>query len=149
MNLKENIKVDLTAALKNGNKEKAGVLRFVLSEIQRKEKDKQGQSKPPELTDEEIIQVIQKEFKKRREAIDLFKKGGRADLVKKEEVELVFIEGYIPRQMSSEEIRAVIDKIFSQGNTDFNSLMRETMKELKGRADGGRVAELIKARTSA
>ncbi len=146
MSLKENLQSDLKVSLKSGNTIKTGVLRFVLSEVQNKEKEKQGQGKPPELADDEVSQVIQKEFKKRREAISLFKKGGREDLVAQEETELAVIEGYIPKQMDRGEIQAVIEKLMSKGFSDFNSLMKEAMKEMKGRADGKLVMELIKER---
>ncbi|OGZ53581.1 MAG: hypothetical protein A3B25_00565 [Candidatus Ryanbacteria bacterium RIFCSPLOWO2_01_FULL_48_26] len=149
MSLKENLQSDLKVSLKAGDKIKTGVLRFVLSEVQNKEKEKQGQGKPPELVDEEVSQVIQKEFKKRREAIRLFKTGGREDLVASEEAELAIIEAYIPKQLDQDEIRAVIDKLVSRGFADFNSLMKEAMKEMKGKADGKLVTELVKERTNA
>ncbi len=146
MSLKEKLQSDLIVSLKAGDKLKTGVLRFVLSEVQSKEKEKQGQGKPPELGDEEVGQVLLKEFKKRREAIRLFKTGGREDLVASEEAELAIIEQYIPKQLDQSEIRAVVDKLVSRGLTDFNSLMKEAMKEMKGRADGKLVTEIIQTR---
>ena len=136
------LREDLKTALLGGDKERAGVLRFLLAEIHNKEKEKQAGEQS--LSEEEAISVLQKEMKKRKEAVELFKKGGRDDLIKKEEAEIAVIESYLPKQLTPAEIKAVIDKIFESGSKDFNSLMREAMKELKGRADGRVVSELVK-----
>lgn len=146
MSLKENLQSDLKVSLKSGDAMKAGVLRFALSEIQNKEKEKQGHGKPTLLTDDEVKEVLQKEFKKRREAIGLFKKGGREDLVTSEETQLAVIEAYIPKQLDKSEIQAIVEKLISSGCADFNSLMKEAMKEMKGRVDGKLVTEVIKER---
>ncbi|MEK7507555.1 MAG: GatB/YqeY domain-containing protein [Patescibacteria group bacterium] len=146
MSIKENLQSDLKISMKAGDKIKTGVLRFILSEVQSKEKEKQGQGKPAELIDEEINSVLQKEFKKRKEAIRLFKTGGREDLVSSEEAELAIIEAYIPKQLDQSEIRTIIEKLISRGRTDFASIMKEAMKEMKERADGKFVAEVIKER---
>jgi len=135
---------DLKNALKSGSKEKAGVLRFLLAQIHNKEIEKYAAQKELKLNDEEVIDVLGKEAKKRREAIELFKKGGREDLVKKEEEELKILEEYLPRQLSEDEAKAVVDELIAQGFNDFNSLMREAMKKMKGRAEGRLVGELIK-----
>lgn len=135
---------DLNVSLKSGAKERAGVLRLLLAELYNKKKEKQGTGKEPVLNDDETMAVLQKEAKKRRESIDLFKKGQREDLVKKEEGELAIIGEYLPKTMEPEEIKAVINALFEKGLKDFNSLMKEAMKELKGRADGKLVGEIIK-----
>ena len=93
-----------------------------------------------------MIAVLQKESKKRKEAIELFRKGGREDLARTEEAELVVIGGYVPAPMSDDEVRVVVERMFSRGSTDFNSLIRESMKELKGKVDGARLAQIIKER---
>lgn len=152
--LADKIKEDLKISLKSGameraagseprSSERAGVLRLLLAEVQNKEKEKFG-GKGGALSDEDALAVFQKEAKKRREAIELFKKGNRDDLVKKDEAELVVIEEFLPKQLTQEEIRAAIDKLAVAGVGDFNSLMKEAMKELKGRADGRTVGEIIK-----
>ena len=148
MTLGEKLKEDLKNAFKGGDKLKTAVLRFLLSEIQNKEKEKQAQGKKPELADDEVVQALQKEFKKRREAIGLFKKGGREDLVASEEAELALIEEYVPKQLTREEAQAIVLGVISRGAADFNSVMKEAMKEMKGRADGKMVGEIIKERIS-
>ncbi len=144
MLLADRIKEELKMALKAGQGERVSVLRFLLSEIYNKGKDKQAKGKKLVLTDEEAIAVLQKEAKKRREAIELFRKGGREDLIKKEEAELGVVREYLPQALASEDVKKVLRKLMAQGFKDFNSLMKETMKELRGRADGRLVGELIK-----
>ncbi|HUZ92851.1 MAG TPA: GatB/YqeY domain-containing protein [Candidatus Paceibacterota bacterium] len=143
MSLSEKLKDDLKASMKSGNAERLGVLRMLIAEVNNKQKAMSGAVATP-LTDEEVIAVFQKEAKKRRESIELFKKGNRDDLVKKEEAELAIIREFLPQQMGEAEIKAVIDKLAAAGVNDFNSLMKESMKELKGKADGKLVGEIIK-----
>jgi uncharacterized protein YqeY len=142
MTLSERIKNDLNAALKSGAKEQAGVLRLLLAELHNKEKEKPVGSQV--LNDEETLAVLQREAKKRKEAIELFRKGNREDLAQKDEAEIRVIGEYLPRALSAEEIKEVLDRLVAAGFKDFNSLMREAMKELKGKADGKTVGELVK-----
>ncbi len=143
MSTHDSIKENLTMALKGGDKDRAGVLRLLLAELNNKQKEKFG-GKPQPLADEDALAVLQKEAKKRREAIELFKKGNRDDLVKKDEAELKIIEEYLPKQLSREEVEKVVDDLAAKGAGDFNSLMKEAMKELKGKADGKVVSEIVK-----
>lgn len=143
MFLVDRLKEDLKTALKSGQEERVGVLRLLLAEANNKQKEKYG-GNPQVLSDEDAIAVFQKEAKKRREAIELFHKGNRDDLVRKDEGELRIIEEYLPKQLAPEEIRAVIEKLVAGGLKDFNSLMKEAMKELRGRVDGRTVSDLIK-----
>ncbi len=144
MTLVDTLREDAKNALKSGDSSRAGVLRFLLSEIYNKAKEKQAHGKNPELSDEETIQVLQKEFKRRSEAIGLFKKGGREDLVKKEEGELEIIQKYIPKLFSAAEIEQIIDGAIARVGKNFNAVTQEVMKETRGRADGRSVIELIK-----
>lgn len=142
----ERLVADMKSSLKAGTSERTGVLRLLIAEVQNKEKEKQAKTGSPVLTEEEIVSVIQKESKKRKDAIELFKKGGREDLVKKDEAELLIIAEYLPTPLSEAEVQAVVDRLFAAGSADFNTLMREAMKELKGKVDGMKLAELIKQR---
>ena len=123
---------------------RAGVLRFLIAQVHNREIEKHGAGKGSELTDEETIEVLGREAKKRREALELFRKGGRADLAEKEERELRVVEGYLPAQLSREELERIVEDALKQGAGDFNSVMREVMKQAKGRADGRLVGELVK-----
>jgi uncharacterized protein YqeY len=82
--------------------------------------------------DEETTVILQKEAKRRKEAIELFKQGKRDDLVAKDSADLAVIYEYIPKEMSREEIEKVVNDLKAKGATDFNSLMRDAMKEMKG-----------------
>jgi uncharacterized protein YqeY len=135
---------DLKTAMKSGQKERVEVLRFVLAGVQSAAKEKNAKEPGATLTDEEVIALLQKESKRRREAIELFRQGKRDDLVTKEEADLAVIGEYVPKGLSAEEIGKMVDEAKAAGNNDFNSLMRETMKLAKGRADGKMVGDIVK-----
>ena len=131
--------------MKSGDKARVEVLRYALSLVKGAEKDKQAKEPAgAALTDEEASAVLQKEVKRRKEAVELFRKGNRADLVEKEEGELAVLYGYIPKELSEAELGAIVDGLITGGGGDFNSLMRETMKAAKGRADGRMAGEIIR-----
>src|SRR3989344_3172040 len=142
--LKEKINAELKEALLSGNSEKANVIRFLLSLLYNREIEKRGTGQAPVLSDEEIIEIFQREVKKRKEAIELFQKGGRPELAEKETKELVFINVYLPPQMSQEEITSLIMDLKESGLSDFNSIMKEVSKTTKGRADGKIVSEIVR-----
>jgi len=141
-NLEEKINEDFKNALKEKNEQKLTLLRMVKSalkneEIQKKEK----------LSDEEIEAVIKREIKKRKEAIELYQKGQREDLIQKEKAEIEILTNYLPEQMSEEEIKDKVKKIIqemrAEGKEDFGKVMGKVMSELKGRADGSLVSKIV------
>ena len=142
--LKEKLSDEARESLLKRDAEKTGILRFLLSLLQNREIEKRGTGQSPELGDEEVIEILQREVKKRREAIELFRKGGRSDLVEKETKELVFINEYLPPQMRREEIVALVAELKGRGLNDFNSLMKEAAKTTRGRADGKLVSEIVR-----
>ena len=144
MGTQEKLKEDLKVSLKRGDSFRVGVVRLVLAELYNREKDKQVKSPGATLDENEVISVLQREAKKRNEAIELFRKGGREDLARKEENELEIIGEYLPKQLSVEEVASFVDKLMNQGLRDFNSLIKEAMKELKGKVEGQKLAEIIK-----
>lgn len=141
--LTDRLKEDLKNSLKSGNAERVGIIRLFISEANNKQKEKFG-AETKMLSDEDVVAVLQKEAKKRREAIELYKKGGRMDLARKEEMELTILAEYLPKALSSAEIKAVVDKLHASGLVEFNALMKGAMKELKGKADGKMVGDIIK-----
>jgi uncharacterized protein YqeY len=144
MSLFEKLTNDLKTAMKGGLKERVEVLRFVLAGLQNAQKEKNVKEPGVALTDEEAVSILQKEAKRRKEAILLFRQGKRDDLVKKEEGDLLVIYEYIPKQLSAEEIEEMVDGLKAQGLNDFNAIMREAMKLARGRADGKTVGAVIK-----
>lgn len=144
MSLFEKLGNDLKSAMKGGLKERVEVLRFILAGVQGAQKEKNVKQPGVALTDDEVVTLLQKEAKRRKEALELFRQGKRDDLVKKEEADLVVIYEYIPKELSVEEIEKIVDDLRAQGLNDFNALMREAMKATKGRADGKVVGDAIK-----
>ena len=158
-NLKQAIQNDLIRAVKEGDEITRSTLRMVLAflhnrEIEKKTKlKKQGKIedeviKEGELIDEEIIEVIFSEVKKRKEAIEGFEKGKREDLIKKEKAELEILQAYLPEQLSEEEIRkltkSAIEKVGAEEMKDMGKVMGEIMPKVKGKADGGMVSRIVK-----
>ncbi len=143
MGLKKQIKEDLNKALKAKEKGKVSVLRMVNAEIKNEEIDKKE-----DLTDEDIIKIIFKELKKRKEGLEEFKKAGRDLIVKKEEKQIQILEDYLPEQMSKEEIEELVEKVIeetrAEGMSDMGKIMKEIMPKVKGKADGKIVNSIVK-----
>jgi len=141
--IKEDIQKAILISLKGRKETELKVLRFILSEIKYAEINKQK-----DLTDEEVISLIQKEVKKRNESIDMFQKGGRQELVVDEQKQIKIIEEYLPKQMSNEELSKIVDKIFAitEDKTNMGKLIGMVMGRVKGKADGNKVALLVKDR---
>jgi len=139
--LKNEIQNAINKALKERNKTELKVLRFVLSQIQYEEIDKRK-----ELSDEETVAVLQKEVKKRNDAIEMFKKGERPELIEDEQNQVKIIERYLPKQMGDEEINRIIEEtiITLDDKSNIGKTIGLVMAKLKGRADGGKVARLVK-----
>lgn len=145
MSLQQNIGGDIKTALKTGDSETLGVLRMLSAALGNKSIEKRGKGLSEELTEEEVLEILNKEAKKRREATELYKKGGRLDLAEKEEKEIVVIQKYLPAQLGREEIEKKIDEILTKtGAKDFGSAMRVVMQELRGKADAKLISEIIK-----
>lgn len=140
MTIRDQIQQNMTAALKAGDKPRLEAVRYLFSQIKNREID----LKRP-LTDEEAVKLLQTEAKRRKEAIGYYQKAGRQDLVDKESYQLSVIGEYLPKQLTDEEILAIVSSIKAANpGADFGTLIRETMKQAAGRADGGRTAMIIK-----
>ncbi len=151
MELEKRIKLDLKSAMFAKKELEVSVLRQLLAAVLNKEKEKRFKSKEEKeayLTDEEFMEVILSEAKKRREAIDLFTKGGRADLAEKEKRELEILGKYMPEQMTAEEIKKLvmeaISKVGAKEMKDMGKVMAELMPKVKGKADGNLVGSIVK-----
>ena len=105
-------------------------------------------NKKHELSDEEVIEVISKEIKSRKDSINEFKKGGREDLVEKTKSEIDILSEYLPKQLTEEELNEIIDKVFEEVKPESSKDMGKVMKELKpqvnGKADMGLVSKIVK-----
>ena len=144
MGLYEAIIGDLTKAIKGRDKERLSVLRGLKAEI----KNKQVELRLEDLTDEQIFGVIKSEVKKRKEAIEKFVEGSRQDLAAKEEAELAMLSGYLPRQLSEEEIKDVLSQVIQElaasGPKDLGKVMKSAMARFAGMADGREVNRLAR-----
>lgn len=144
--LHQTIEAELKSALKSGEKEKAGVLRFLISALKNYQIEQKLKGEEY-LKDEDIIAVVKRQVKQRKDSIAEYEKGGRADLVEKEKAELAILENYLPAGASAEKIREVVkSKITELGIADksgFGKLMGSVMQELKGQADGDAVKKVV------
>lgn len=143
MPLKSKITEEIKNSLKNGDKDRVSALRLLLAAIKQKEIDSREQ-----LSDLEVIQVITKLAKQRKESIDQYLKANRTDLAQKEELELKILSSYLPSQLSDKEVEKVIDETLQEvGSTDkseMGKIMGIITKKLKGRADMGKVSKLVR-----
>ncbi len=144
--LVDRINQDLKTALKSHETLKVGALRFVLAQVHNQEIVKRGKGELEGLDDLEVGEVIKKEVKKRKEAIELFKQNNRRDLSDKEEAELDIISVYLPAMMSQGEIRELVDEVVVSRKNDFPSVMKEVMIRAKGGAEGLEVSKAVKER---
>jgi hypothetical protein len=142
MTLKDRIQEALKGALKRHQSIEVSTLRLLLSEIRYAEI---AQQKPAD--DNKVLDVITKETKRRRESIEAFKKGNRDDLVAQEEAELAILMSYLPRQMSREEViaaaRQAMETVGAKGPGDRGKVMAQLMPQVKGKADGKEVSEIV------
>ena len=142
MKCEKKIREDLKEALKQHDGARVSILRLLLSEIKKAEI---AQRTP--LDDNKTLDVIGKEVKRHRESIEAFKRGNRSDLVAQEEAELSILMGYLPKQMSREEVvivaQQVIGAVGAKGISDKGKVMSQLMPELKGKADGKEVSDVV------
>ena len=162
MFLHQKISDKLKEAMKAGQEFEVSVFRFLLASLHNKEIEKKGKGLEPTLSDDEVIEVLTKEAKKRKESIEAYTKGARSDLAEKEKKELEIIKKFLPEELNREEVERIIGVIMEKSGgkprnvhrdalrgkdiKDLGRVMGEAMKELKGKADASVVNEIIKKR---
>ena len=145
MSLKDKLTADMKDAMKarEAGKLRLSVIRLVRGAIRQQEID--GQK---ELSDEDVLGVISKEVKQRRDSIEDFKKGGRDDLVAEAEAEIAVLMEYLPQQLSEDEVRNLVKEAIAASGAaspkDMGKVMKELMPKVKGRADGKLVNGIVK-----
>jgi uncharacterized protein YqeY len=148
MVLKTRIQEDVKNALRAHERERLGVLRLITAAIKQKEVDERI-----ELNDEQVLAVLDKMVKQRRESIDQFEQGGREDLVAKERYELELIQAYLPEPLGADElaalIRSVIRELDAKSLRDMGPVMNALRGQVQGRADMKAVSQAVKAQLSA
>ncbi len=144
MSLKEQLSNDLKDAMRAKDRVRLGAIRMLSAAILEKEKSGGGV-----VRHDDHIALVQKQAKQRRDSIDQFREAGRDDLADLEAAELVVIEGYLPEQLSEDEIRAAVQAIVEQtgaaGIQDMGRVMGQAMQALRGKADGNRVRQAVEA----
>jgi uncharacterized protein YqeY len=147
MPLKDRITEDMKGAMRAGEKERLGTIRLVLAAIKQREVDERIT-----LDDSQVLAVLEKMIKQRKESIAQFESGGRADLVAKEQAELAVLQVYLPAQMSDAQIDALIaEAIATTGATsvkDMGKVMGIVKAKAQGKADMGAVSARIKQKLS-
>jgi len=140
--LKQKLADDLKQAMKGGDKVKRSAIRLAMAAIKNAEIARQTV-----LEDGDILGVITKEVRQRKESIEAFKQGGRQELVAIEEAEMAVLEQYLPQQMSRDEIiaeaRRVIEEVGAESIRDKGKVMPPLIAKLKGRADGREINEVV------
>lgn len=143
MGLKAEIQNAMKGAMKSGDRVTLSTVRLLLSAIHNEEIRARR-----ELTEEETLKVVSSLCRQRQESIDLFRRGGRSDLVEKEQGELEVLRGFLPQPLSEEELRGLIqsaiEEIGAGGVQDLGRVMKEVMPKVGGRTEGRRVNELAK-----
>ena len=138
MSVLDQVKTDVTAALKAGERERVHALRLIVNELQKAAKDGGGDD----------VEVLQRERKRRLEAAEAYRDGGRDDLAAGEEREAALIAGYLPEQISDDELGAIVgDAVAESGASspaEMGKVMALVMPQVKGRADGKRVSTAVK-----
>lgn len=143
-NLSKKIAEDLKQSIKNKDTVRLSTIRMVVAAI----KNLAIEKKTEVVDDGDVLKIIAKQVKQHHESIDSFKKGGREDLVEKEVKELEILKRFLPEQLSEEKIFEVIQRIVTEtgasSNKDFGNVMKLSMEELKGRADGKIISSTVK-----
>jgi uncharacterized protein YqeY len=144
--LHQQIEAELKSALKSGEKEKTGILRFLIAAIKNHQIEIKAKGEEY-LKDEDVIAVIRRQVKQRKDSIAEYEKGGRPELADKEKAELDILENYLPAQAGEDKIREVVKSKMQELNiadkSGFGKLMGAAMAEIRGQADGDAVKKVV------
>jgi uncharacterized protein YqeY len=146
VSLLDQVKADVTTALKAGDRERAGALRLITNELQKAHKEASGKE-----ADE--VAVLQRERKRRIEAADAYDDAGRDDLAQSERREAELIEHYMPQQLSDDELHAIVGDVVAESGAaspqEMGKVMSMVMPRVRGRADGKRVSAVVREKLTA
>ena len=149
--LRDDINKALTEAMKAKNERAVSTLRMVNSTLKNADIEARGAGKQP-LGDADVLSLLQKMIKQRQESVELYQKGGRADLVKQEQEEIAIISGYLPKQMSDDEMKAAIEAAVKEsgaaGMKDMGKVIGVLRGKYAGQMDMAKASGMVKARLS-
>jgi uncharacterized protein len=141
MTLKEKLLADMKEAMRSKDSLRLNTIRSIISAIKNQEINLRR-----DLEEEDILSLVTREGKKRKEASALFKQGGRTDLMEKEDQELAILQDYLPEQVSAEDLRKRIQEVIAEtgaeGMKDFGKIMKVLVPEFKGKADNAQIKDL-------
>ena len=152
MGLKDQLSEDLKSAMRAKDENRISAIRMLKAaitnfEIARGDAKSKDSDKP--ITESDLLSVVEKQIKQRRDAIEMYKQGNRPELAAKEEAEIAVLAAYLPKQLSRDEVKAEVQEIIAAlGTKEFPKVMREAATKLKGRADGKLVNEVVKELTA-
>lgn len=143
MSLKTQIEEQIKESLKAGQKERLSALRMLLAAVKNDEIAKQK-----EASDEDVVSVVQKQIKQRRESIEIYDKAGRDELAAIERGEIEVLSKFLPQQLSEEDLKNVVREVVSSlpdnERNNFGKVMSQTMSKVKGQSDGSSVSRIVK-----
>lgn len=144
MSLSERLQEDLKKAMKDKDKVRLSVIRMVRSAVKNREIEIGAT-----LSDDEVNVVIQKELKQRRDSLQAFESAGRTDLIDEVKAEINVLTGYLPAQLTEDELRTIVQRIISevgaQGKSDVGKVMGKLMPEIRGKADGKLAQQVVQS----
>jgi uncharacterized protein YqeY len=141
--LLDKLQADLNAARKGGDKARTLLLGTIIADVKNREIEVRR-----DLTDDDVIEVLRRGIKKRRESIDMYGKGNRQDLADKERVEVDMLSTYLPAAVSDDELRAAVRAAIEGGARNIGAVMGRVMPQFKGRAEGGTISAIAKEELS-
>jgi len=137
--LQARLQAELTASRKAQDKATTLLLGTTLSEVKNRSIELKR-----DLTDDDVVDVIRRGIKKRRESVDMFTKGGRQELADKESAEVTMLERYLPAQTDPEQIRAAVKAAIAAGATNVGAVMGKVMPQFKGKAEGSTINAIVR-----
>ncbi len=147
MSLLKKLQEEMKSAMKSGDKERLATIRMLISEIKKVQIDAQK-----ELSDEEIIKILQKYAKQRKDSIEQYRKAGREDLAEKEERELQIVQEFLPQPLPEEEIEKLVEEAIKETGAssmkDMGKVIKLVIEKAQGRAEGSVVSKIVKAKLS-
>ena len=143
MNLTD-LQTDLNASLKAGKAVRVATLRLIISAVRNAAINKYGAAWETSVADADIVETVKKQIKTHKESILAFAAAGRTELVEKEQGELTILEEFAPKEISDDDLKAILAPVAASHETNFGLLMKAAMTAVAGKADGGRVSAMLK-----
>jgi uncharacterized protein YqeY len=141
----DRLQTDLMTSLKAGKTGRVEAIRFLIAGVRNNVTAKYGIEWEKKMTDADVLDTVKKQIKTHHESIEAFVRGGRQELVDKEKAQLAVLEEFAPKELSDEDLKKILEPIAASGERNFGLLMKQAMAAARGRAEGGKVAEMLKS----